>query len=111
MLGPYDRIDLWLDRRLAALNSAEPSTSRDIGRMLLSFSLALVAIITGLVSLLWSARVIHVELRPLGVGLVGVVPSVLALVGWAVAVFVFGYVVHLSKRWLRAGRPKPTAGP
>ncbi len=93
MLGPYDRLDLWLDRRLPELSAtAKPSPSRNVVRLVFSLSQIVVATVLILASALGPWKAVHPEVR------------LLALLGWAVAVFVLGYVVHMSKRWLRAAR-------
>ncbi len=101
MLGPYDRIDLWLDRRLPDLGGGS--------RLLVIGSLSLSGIALALVSLFSSLNTIRVSLDPVRVLFASPAPAVVALLGWAIAVFVFGYAVHLAKRWVRAARQKESS--
>lgn len=93
MLGPYDRLDLWLDRRLPEVGlTARPSASRNVVRLALNLSLLVVALAIALASLLGPWKAIHPVTR------------VFAVLGWGVSVFTLGYVIHLGKRWVRAAR-------
>jgi len=105
MVGPYDRIDMWLDRHLPEWNtSSKPLNSRGISQFALSLLWFFVASGLALFFSLLLFGSIHVDFRNTHLRLVAWIARSLAIFGSALAVFTFGYVVHSGKIWLRAGR-------
>jgi hypothetical protein len=102
MIGPYGKIDTWLENRLSKRNSSHRISRLTPLMAGIIFILPLFAGTTaiGLSSLYLDVSVVHtISARRLVV--------VTATIGLALAIFTLGYLIHLAKRWLRETTRRP----